>query len=69
MLNDRGIDARALPTTPVEERMTTEEINRAWNTTGVVINLGNGGWMKQWRLLAARDRQTPRDIRVGVTQC
>jgi hypothetical protein len=68
MLNERGIDARALPTKPVEERMTTEDINRAWKTTGGVINLCNGVGMKQWRRLAARDRQTPRDIRVGVAQ-
>jgi hypothetical protein len=35
MPNDLGINARALPTKPIEERMTTEDIDRSWNTLTV----------------------------------
>jgi hypothetical protein len=68
MPNELGINARALPTKPIEERMTTEDINRAWNTVGALINRCHGVWMKQRRLLATSDRQTSCDIRVGFAR-
>jgi hypothetical protein len=69
MLYDLGINARPLPTKSTEERLTTEDINRAWNPVGALINLGHGVGMKQRRFLAASDRQPSCDIRVGVAQC
>jgi hypothetical protein len=69
MPNDLSINARALPTKPIEERMTTEDINGSWNTVGALINLCNGVWMKKRRLLAASDRKTSCDIRVGFARC